>query len=179
MARPWDSSSCAIDIDDGKLAHATRLGADLVINAKAGDPAAAVKKATGGGAHGVLITAPSLTAFKQGVGMTRKLGTCVLVGLPPGEFPVPLFDVVANCITIRGSFVGLRLDMAEALAFAVEGKVKADIELQPLSSINEIFDRLEHGDVASRVVLDFAQGEAKSDVLKSGQHSQPEPVFVG
>jgi len=74
----------------------------------------------------------------------------------PGEFPVPLFDVVANCITIRGSFVGTRRDMAEALAFAAAGKVKADIELQPLSSINKIFDRLEHGDVASRVVLEFA-----------------------
>ena len=149
---------CAIDIDDGKLAHAKRLGADVAINAKAGDAATAVKKETDGGAHGVLITAPSLTAFKQGVGMTRKHGTCVLVGLPPGEFPVPLFDVVANCITIRGSFVGTRQDMAEALGFAAEGKVKADIELQPLSSINQIFDRLEHGDVASRVVLEFAGG---------------------
>jgi len=148
---------CAIDIDDGKLAHAKRVGADLVINAKSGDPAAALKKEIGGGAHGVLITAPSLIAFKQGVGMTRKRGTCVLVGLPPGEFPVPLFDVVANCITIRGSFVGTRQDMAEALAFATEGKVKADIELQPLSSINQIFNRLEHGEVASRVVLDFAK----------------------
>jgi propanol-preferring alcohol dehydrogenase len=147
---------CAIDIDDGKLAHAKRLGADCVINAKSGDPAAAVQRATGGGAHGVLITAPSLAAFKQGVGMTRKRGTCVLVGLPPGEFPVPLFDVVANCVTIRGSFVGTRQDMAEALAFAAEGMVKADIELQPLSAINKVFDRLEHGDVAARVVLDFA-----------------------
>jgi propanol-preferring alcohol dehydrogenase len=148
---------CAIDIDDAKLAHAKQVGADAVINAKAADPAAAVKKETGGGAHGVLITAPSLIAFKQGVGMTRKRGTCVLVGLPPGEFPVPLFDVVANCITIRGSFVGTRHDMAEALAFATEGKVKADIELQPLSAINQIFNRLEHGDVASRVVLDFTR----------------------
>jgi propanol-preferring alcohol dehydrogenase len=147
---------CAVDIDDGKLAHAKRVGADLVFNAKVGDPAAALKKETGGGAHGVLITAPSLIAFKQGVGMTRKRGTCVLVGLPPGEFPVPLFDVVANCITIRGSFVGTRQDMAEALAFAVTGKVKADIELQPLSAINEIFKRLQHGEVASRVVLSFA-----------------------
>jgi len=105
----------------------------------------------------VLITAPSLSAFKQGVGMTRKRGTCVLVGLPPGEFPVPLFDVVANCITVRGSFVGTRHDMAETLAFAAEGKVKADIELQPLTAINRIFNRLEHGDVPSRVVLDFAE----------------------
>ena len=148
---------CAVDIDDGKLAHAKHLGADLIFNARAGDPAVALKKETGGGAHGVLITAPSLIAFKQGIGMTRKRGTCVLVGLPPGEFPVPLFDIVANCVTIRGSFVGNRNDMAEALSFAAGGKVKADIELQPLSAINQIFERLEHGDVPSRVVLDFTQ----------------------
>ncbi|ADV82036.1 zinc-dependent alcohol dehydrogenase [Terriglobus saanensis] len=146
---------CAVDIDDGKLTHAKALGADVIVNAKHEDPAAAVKKSTGGGAHGVLITAPSLIAFKQGIGMARKLGTCVLVGLPPGEFPVPLFDVVANCITVRGSFVGTRADMAEALAFAVDGKVRADIELQPLSAINEVFNRLRHGDVPARVVLNF------------------------
>ena len=120
---------CAVDIDDGKLALAKTLGADLVVNAKHDGAAEAVKKGTSGGAHGVLITAPSLSAFKQGVGMTRKRGTCVLVGLPPGDFPLPLFDVVANCITIRGSFVGNREDMAETLAFAAQGKVKADIEL--------------------------------------------------
>ena len=146
---------CAVDIDDGKLAHATRLGADLVVNATSPDAVEAVRKGTSGGAHGVLITAPSLGAFRQGVGMTRKRGTCVLVGLPPGEFPLPLFDVVANCITIRGSFVGTREDMAETLAFAAEGKVHADIELQPLSAINTVFDRLQHGEVPSRVVIDF------------------------
>ena len=155
---------CVIDIDNSKLAHATRLGADVVINASDGaavgstDPVAAVRKATDGGAHGVLITAPSLGAFQQGVRMTRKRGTCVLVGLPPGEFPVPLFDVVANCITLRGSFVGTRQDMVEALAFAADGQVQADIELQPLSAINQVFDRLERGEVASRVVLDFSLG---------------------
>jgi alcohol dehydrogenase, propanol-preferring len=145
---------CAIDIDDGKLAHAERLGADFVVNAKADDPAAAVKKETGGGAHGVLITAPSLAAITQAIGMTRRRGTCILIGLPPGEFPVPTFDLVASCITIRGSFVGTRQDMAEALDFAAEGKVKADIEMQPLSSINDVLERLEHGDIAARVVLE-------------------------
>ena len=146
---------CAVDVDEGKLAHAKRLGADVTFNAKAGDPAAAVKQATGGGAHGVLITAASLIAFEQGLGMTRKRGACVLVGLPPGGFPVPIFDIVANCITIRGSFVGTRQDMIEALAFASAGKVRADIELQPLSAINSVLERLENGDVPSRVVLDF------------------------
>jgi propanol-preferring alcohol dehydrogenase len=146
---------CAVDIDEGKLDHAKRLGADMVVNAKTQDPAAMLKATIGGGAHGVLITAPSLPAFKQGVEMTRKRGTCVLVGLPPGNFPTPLFDVVANCITIRGSFVGTREDMAECLQFAAEGKVKADIELQPLASINLVLERLEKGEVPSRVVLDL------------------------
>lgn len=148
---------CAVDIDDKKLEHATELGADAVVNAKQEGAIDAVIKVTGGGAHGVLITAPSLIAFNQGIAMARKRGTCVLVGLPPGEFPTPLFDVVANCITIRGSFVGTRQDMAEALAFAAEGKVKADIELQPLSAINNVFERLEKGDVPSRVVIDFSK----------------------
>ena len=157
---------CAVDVDDKKLALAKTLGADLVFNALHGDPAAALKKATGGGAHGVLITAPSLSAFKQGVGMTRKLGTCVLVGLPPGDFPVPLFDVVADCITIRGSFVGTREDMAECLAFSADGRVKADIELQALAKINDVLNRLEHGKVAGRVVLDFEPATTKRQVAE-------------
>jgi propanol-preferring alcohol dehydrogenase len=164
---------CAVDIDDAKLDHAKKLGADLVFNAKKTDPASALKKETGGGAHGVLITAPSLIAFKQGIGMTRKLGICVLVGLPPGEFPVPLFDVVANCITIRGSFVGTREDMAETLDFAARGKVKADIELQPLADINDIFERLQHGDVPSRVVLDFSSAGAQRASSKVVEEAVP------
>ncbi len=160
---------CAVDIEDGKLEHAKRLGADATVNASTGDPVAAVEKATGGGAHGVLITAPSLPAFKQGVAMTRRHGTCVLVGLPPGDFPMDLFNVVAKCITVRGSFVGTRQDMAECLALTADGKVKADIELAQLGSINDILARLEHGDVASRVVLDFASVPAGSNGHTNGK----------
>jgi propanol-preferring alcohol dehydrogenase len=167
---------CGVDIDDGKLDHAKRLGADLVINAKTGDPAEILSKETGGGAHGVLITAPSLPAFKQGVAMTRKRGTCVLVGLPPGTFPLEVFGLVAGAVTVRGSFVGTRKDMAECLDFAAKGKVKSDIELQPLSAINTVFERLEHGDVPSRVVLDFSQ--TKSDTAHAKQAVKPALVVA-
>ncbi len=167
---------CGVDIDDGKLDHATRLGADLVINAKTHDPAEVMKKETGGGAHGVLITAPSLPAFKRGVAMTRKRGICTLVGLPPGSFPLDIFNLVAGAVTVRGSFVGTRKDMAECLDFAARGKVHADIELQPLSAINAIFERLEHGDVPSRVVLDFS--ESKHAVV-AGAHADALMATVG
>ena len=144
-ARAMVLPACAVDVDDDKLMHAKCLGADAAVNASEGDPAKAVHAATDGGVHGVPITAPSLGAFRQGMGMTRKRGTCTLVGLPPGELPAPLFDVVANCVAVRDSFVETRQDMAETLAFAAEGKVRADIELQPLSAINAVLDRLEHG----------------------------------
>jgi D-arabinose 1-dehydrogenase-like Zn-dependent alcohol dehydrogenase len=83
---------------------------------------------------------------------TRTQDATALV-VRPGR-PNPSW--AANCITIRGSFVGTRQDMVECLAFAAEGKVKADIEIRPLSSINETFARLAHGDVPSRVVLELA-----------------------
>jgi propanol-preferring alcohol dehydrogenase len=118
------------------------------------DPVKAVEKAIGG-AHGVLVTAPSLNAFHQAIGMTRRRGTCALVGLPPGEFPLPLFDVVLKRITIRGSLVGSRADMREALALATSFAIRPHVELEPLGRINDVFDRLRQGKVSGRVVLDL------------------------
>ena len=142
----------AVDVGEDKLALAVKLGADIVVNAKLVDPAANIQKEIGG-AHGVLVTAVSPIAFRQAVGMLRRHGTCVLVGLPPGDFPVSIFDIVLNRYTLRGSIVGTREDLDEALAFAAEGKVKATIEQLPLESINDVFARLKEGKVNGRVVL--------------------------
>lgn len=110
---------CAVDIDDGTLAHATRLGADLVVNASDGDPVWAVKKGTDGGAHGVLVTAPSLGAFKQGVGMTRKPGTCALVGLPPGDQrDIPAAGAWGRAVPRRHRFHALSGSLAGMFDFA-------------------------------------------------------------
>ena len=73
--------------------------------------------------------------------MVRRKGTVALVGLPPGEFPTPIFDVVVTRITIRGSIVGTRKDFAEALAFAAEGKVRAHIHTKALEDIITEFFR--------------------------------------
>jgi alcohol dehydrogenase, propanol-preferring len=144
----------AVDVADDKLALARALGADLTINATAQDPAATVQREIGG-AHGALVTAVSPVAFTQAIGMLRRGGTCSLVGLPPGAFETPIFDVVLKRLTIRGSIVGTRMDLAEALQFAAEGKVHVAVERQPLSSINDVFDRLRAGTVNGRIVLDI------------------------
>ena len=115
----------ALDVTEEKLALARSLGADVAVDAKAPDAVQQIVTQTGGGAHGVLVTAVSPTAFAQALRMVRRKGTVSLVGLPPGDFPTPIFDVVLKRITIRGSIVGTRADLAEAIAFAAEGKVRA------------------------------------------------------
>jgi propanol-preferring alcohol dehydrogenase len=143
----------AVDVAEDKLALARRLGAEIAVNAAAEDAAAKIMKETGGGAHGVLVTAVSPKAFAQALRMVRPKGTVSLVGLPPGEFPTPIFDVVLNRITVRGSIVGTRKDLAEAIAFAAEGKVKSTVTAEPLDNINDIFARLKAGKVDGRIVV--------------------------
>lgn len=154
-AKAMGLSVLAVDVGDDKLALARRLGADLTVNASREDAVAKVQKAIGG-AHGVLITAVSTKAFAAGVGMLRRGGTCVLNGLPPGNFPLDIFDVVFRCLTVRGSLVGTRADLKEALAFAAEGKVKAAIETTTLDDVNNVLERLRKGKVNGRVVLKIA-----------------------
>ncbi|MFZ1204678.1 MAG: alcohol dehydrogenase AdhP [Candidatus Acidiferrales bacterium] len=144
----------AVDLGPEKMALARSLGAEITIDASTQDPPKEVQRQIGG-AHGALVTAVSPIAFKQGVGMLRRGGTCVLNGLPPGEFPLSIFDVVLNGYTVRGSIVGTRLDLEEALAFAADGKVKATIQMESLESINDIFARLKKGKVNGRIVLDL------------------------
>jgi propanol-preferring alcohol dehydrogenase len=83
------------------------------------------------------------------------IGLLVQPGLPPGMFPTPIFDVVLKRITLRGSIVGTRQDLAEALNFAAEGKVAAHIHRAALGDINDVFRDLKWGKIDGRIVLDI------------------------
>jgi len=143
----------AVDVGQDKLDLALELGADLAVNARDADAAQQIVEATGGGAHGVLVTAVSVPAFAQALAMVRRKGTVAMVGLPPGAFPTPIFDVVLKRITVRGSIVGTRRDLAEAIAFAAEGKVTSTVSVEPLDTINAVFDRMIAGTIEGRIVI--------------------------
>lgn len=138
-----------------KAPMARKLGAEIVIDASALDPAAEVQRLVGG-AQGVLVTGVSNESMSQGVGMLRRGGTLSIVGLPPGSFPLDIFSVVLKRLTIRGSIVGTRADLAEALQFAARGAVHSVIELRSLDAVNATFDALRTGSLDHRVVLDLA-----------------------
>ncbi|THU39851.1 alcohol dehydrogenase AdhP [Niastella caeni] len=146
----------AIDVSDEKLQLAKSLGAELIVNAREADPGIYLKKMVGG-MHGVLVTAVSPIAFKQGLSALRRKGTISLNGLPPGSFDLPIFETVLNRYTVRGSIVGTRKDMQEAISFAVEGKVKATVRAARLEDINTVFDEMKKGEIEGRIVLEIAR----------------------
>lgn len=142
-----------VDISDEKLQLATESGADQVFNAATTDVAAELGGQ--GGVEGVLVTAVSRESFAQSVGMLGRGGTMSLVGLPPGGFELPIFEVVLMRKTIRGSIVGTRNDLSEAMQFAAEGKVASHYSVDKLDNINAIFERLDRGEIDGRVVMEI------------------------
>jgi propanol-preferring alcohol dehydrogenase len=145
----------AVDIFEDKLALARQMGADLIVDARQKDAVDRVQQATGG-VHGALVTAVSPKAMEQAFGFLRSKGTMALVGLPPGYISLPVFETVLKRITVRGSIVGTRQDLEEALEFAGEGKVAAHFSWDKLDNINAIFERMEKGAIDGRIVLDLS-----------------------
>ena len=145
----------ALDVAPSKLELARELGADLTVDATLADAAKQVLRHTGGGAHGVLVTAVAPSAFAQALRLVRRRGTVVFVGLPPGRVETPIMEVVLKRITIRGSIVGTRTDLAEALALAAAGKVRAHIRRGTLGQINALMGELRAGHVDGRIVIEL------------------------
>jgi alcohol dehydrogenase, propanol-preferring len=145
-----------LDVAVDKLALARKVGADATVDARDPDAVAQVIDATNGGAHGALVTAVSPAAFAQALQYLRPKGTVALNGLPPGSFQTPIFEVVLKRLTIRGSIVGTRKDLAEAIDFATRGKVHAQFHTAKLEEVNEIINALKAGKVEGRIVLDLA-----------------------
>ncbi|GAE28456.1 alcohol dehydrogenase [Halalkalibacter wakoensis JCM 9140] len=142
----------AVDIQDEKLELATKLGADVTVNGLKENPAEAIMEKVGG-VQAAISVAVTKKAFEQAYQSVKRGGTLVVVGLPHDDLPIPIFNTVLNGVTVRGSIVGTRKDMQEALEFAAQGKVKTNIETAPLDQINDVFEKMEKGQINGRIVL--------------------------
>lgn len=144
-----------VDIGDEKLELIKELGAELVLDARNPDMVKQVLQYTNGGSHAVLCLATALSALKSTMELVRRNGNIVLIGLPKGEFPVNIVDMVLKGITFKGSLVGTRQDLKEALDFAARGKVKPHVCVCNTHEINHVINQLRRGDVKGRIVLDL------------------------
>jgi alcohol dehydrogenase, propanol-preferring len=134
----------AVDLVDDKLSLARELGADNAIDARDGDPAAAIQRLGGADA-----------AFEQAFRSLRPGGRLVLVGLPAdNEMRLPIFETVLNGIQISGSIVGTRVDLAEVFEWHARGRTHVTYQRRPLESVNQSFADVLAGRIPARIVLD-------------------------
>jgi propanol-preferring alcohol dehydrogenase len=153
-ARIAGASVAAVDLVDSKLTLAAELGAEHTFNAMVEDPAAGIQAM--GGADQAIALAVSPIAVEQAYRSLKRGGTLVLVGLPADNFvSLPIFETVLQGITITGSIVGTRVDLAETFQLHAEGRTRIIRETRRLDEVNEAFEQIEKGEVDARLVFEF------------------------
>jgi alcohol dehydrogenase, propanol-preferring len=153
----------AVDLQDDKLAMAKELGADYVVNASRQDPVEEIKKL--GGADSAISLAVAPKAFEQAYKSLRRKGTLVFVALPADNYvQIPIFETVLNGITIVGSIVGTRVDLAEVFELHAAGRTKVLVEKRRLEDVNSAISDVEKGRITARVVFDLDSASHQGSV---------------
>lgn len=96
----------AVDLVPERLALARELGAADAIDARAGDPVAAIRELTGGGVDFVLNTTDQLEVYQQGISCLGTKGVFAFVTSPGGDLPLRLSDLMLGGRSIRGVVQG-------------------------------------------------------------------------
>ncbi|HWJ10924.1 MAG TPA: alcohol dehydrogenase AdhP [Nocardioides sp.] len=146
----------AVDVEDEKLAMARELGADHVVNARESDPVAAVEAL--GGADVAIVLAVMPTVFEQALASLRRGGRLVCVGLPPekdGPMALPIFPTVLKGISVIGSIVGTRQDLAEVFDLHARGRTRVVTETRKLDEVNDAIADVLAGRTTARIVLEL------------------------
>jgi len=146
----------AVDVDETKLGLARTLGADHTVNAATTDPVAAIEAL--GGIDVAVVTAVIPAVFEQAFAALRRGGRLVCVGLPPetdGPMSLPIFPTVLKGISVIGSIVGTRADLAEVFALHAAGRTTVVAEARKLDQVNESIDEVLHGRTPARLVFEF------------------------
>jgi alcohol dehydrogenase len=105
IASALGAAVVAVDVDDETLALARSLGAAHAVDARAGDPAAAIVELTGGGAHVSLDALGSAATCANSIRCLRKRGRHVQVGLMLEEdrtAAIPMDRVISHELELRG-----------------------------------------------------------------------------
>jgi alcohol dehydrogenase, propanol-preferring len=144
----------AVDVHQSKLDLAKDLGATFTIDASKVSPEDELQGH--GGADAAIVLAASPESVAQAYRSLKRGGRLVLVGLPKdNNFSLPIFETVVNGITVVGSIVGTRKDLAEVFELHAQGRTKVIREVHYLEEVNECMDRVLAGAVDARIVFDL------------------------
>jgi propanol-preferring alcohol dehydrogenase len=85
----------------------------------------------------------------------RRNGTLVLVGLSVTNYELPLVDTVLKGITIRGSYLGSRDDLAQVFALAQQGTIRPHVHTHSIEETPALLDQMSRGELPGRAVIAF------------------------
>jgi propanol-preferring alcohol dehydrogenase len=153
-ARIAGATVVAVDVTAEKLQLAKELGATYTVNAAIEDPVEVIRAL--GGADASIATAAAQKPFQQAFQCLRRNGRLVFVGLPADNvMPLPVFETVINGITVTGSIVGTRVDLAETFELHAQGLTRVVRETRHLEQVNDAFEEVLSGSVPARLVFDL------------------------
>ena len=158
LVRALGGRAIAIDVEEGRLALAARLGAEVTVNssrvaareavrAAAPEGAAVVVQAVGGKAVG--------PAMEEAMRLVAPGGRIVLLGYDRGQsFAVDSVWCVTQEVAILGALSYTRRDLAEVAALVAAGTVRPIVAAtRPLAEANEALADVERSAAPGRVVL--------------------------
>lgn len=153
-ARIMGGTVIAVDVEDAKLELARELGATHVVNAAQADPVVAVQAL--GGADVALVLAASPRVFEQAFASLSRGGRLICVALPADQqMSISIFETVLKGISIIGSIVGTRQDLAEVFELHAAGQTRIIAESRRLDQVNEAIDEVLSGHVLARLVFEY------------------------
>jgi S-(hydroxymethyl)glutathione dehydrogenase/alcohol dehydrogenase len=149
----------AIDLVQGKLDTALRLGATHTVHAAEEDPVARIREITGAGADFTFDCIGAKQVTEQAWAALRDGGTATVVGVVPGSVEISGRDFLSEK-KLQGCRMGsnrFRIDIPHYLEFNDQGRLHLDAMVSrtvPLERVNEAFDALRDGS-GVRTVLTF------------------------
>lgn len=151
----------AIDTGADKKQLCESLGAEKFIDFKTSKSLVDdIKAATpdGFGPQAAVVAASGAAAYEQALDYIRPRGVLVAVGLPGNtDIRANVFFTVFRSVRVVGSYVGNRQDAQEALEIAASGKVRTHFKTLGLSQLPQVYDDMQSGKIAGRIVLDIDQ----------------------
>jgi len=88
--------------------------------------------------------------------LLKRDGVLTLVGAPSEPMPVSAFNLIMPRRQLAGSLIGGIAETQEMLDFCAERGITCEIEMIPMSKINEAYERMLKSDVKYRFVIDMA-----------------------
>lgn len=94
--------------------------------------------------------------YNNSLRMLKTNGTLICVGAPPKPVEVNVFSLLINRRSIVGSMIGGLPETQEMLDYCGEHSIVSEVEVIPVSYVNEAYERMMKGDVRYRFVIDMS-----------------------